>query len=369
MKSVLFVIPTLGGGGAEKVLVNLANHLDRTKYDIEILTLFRNDTNLKFLDKSIKVRSCLKKQFSGNRILFKLFSPKFLYKKFIGRRYDIVVSYLECPGERIVAGCPYADTKLVNWIHVEQHTLKAGAQNYRSINEFKNLISKFQRTITVSETVKNDYLGIINPGHPVDVIYNTLEVDAIKSMVSEGCALTFDKETLNVFSTGRLTEAKGYDRLINAQARLKSEGIEFNLYILGQGDLENTLKQQAEDLGISGNVRFLGFHTNPYKYLKNADLFVCSSRREGFSTAVSEALILGLPTVSTDCSGAKELLGENNEFGIVVENSEEGIYKGLKQVLTNTDTLQHYQEAAEVRGNKFSTSATVKAVEDMFDSL
>lgn len=82
---------------------------------------------------------------------------------------------------------------------------------------------------------------------------------------------------------------------------------------------------------LTDTFTFLGYRDNPYKYVKKADLYVCSSRREGFSTAVTEALIVGTPVVSTNCSGAYELLGKNNEYGIVTENNEDALYEGIKK--------------------------------------
>ena len=103
--------------------------------------------------------------------------------------------------------------------------------------------------------------------------------------------------------------------------------------------------------------------------MKNADLYVCSSRREGFSTAVTEALIVGTPVVSTNCSGAYELLGDNNEYGIVTENDENALYDGIKKILTENGLLEHYAKQAKIRGQRFSTEKTVKAVEDMLNNL
>ena len=84
---------------------------------------------------------------------------------------------------------------------------------------------------------------------------------------------------------------------------------------------------------------------------------------------MTEALIVGTPVVSTNCSGAKELLGDNNEYGIVVENSEDGIYEGMKQMLSDPELLAHYKTQAKLRGSFFSRTATVRAVEEMLDNL
>ena len=96
---------------------------------------------------------------------------------------------------------------------------------------------------------------------------------------------------------------------------------------------------------------------------------MCSSHSEGFSTAATEALIVGTPVCTVDVSGMKELLGEDNEYGIVTENSEEALYQGIKQLLDNPALLTHYKEKAQERGKMFSTTQTVSAVENMLEAL
>lgn len=118
MKKVLFFIPNLIHGGAEKVLVNLVNNLDKKKYDITLQTIFDVGVNKQYLDKNIKYTFVFKKLFRGSTTIFKLFSPKFLYKYLIKDKYDIVISYLEGPTARIISGC-YYKSKKINWIHTE----------------------------------------------------------------------------------------------------------------------------------------------------------------------------------------------------------------------------------------------------------
>ena len=120
---------------------------------------------------------------------------------------------------------------------------------------------------------------------------------------------------------------------------------------------------------MSDSYTFLGYQTNPYKYVARCDLFVCASTAEGFSTAATEALIVGTPVCTVDVSGMKEMLGENNEWGIVTENSEEALYRGIKSLLDHPARLAHYKERAAVRGKAFSTAETVNAVEAMLLNL
>lgn len=369
MKSVLFLIPCLGGGGAERVLVNLANNLDKTKYSVTVQTIFDLGVNRDYLAEDIEYVPGFKKRLKGNTKIFQLFSPKYLYKKIIKKRYDIVVAYLEGVACRIVSGCPYEDSKLVAWIHVEQNTKKTAMRAFRSIKEMNKCYNKFSKVVCVAETVKKDFESLVDLKNPSIVLYNTNETDEIQEKAKESLGdFEFSNQT-NVISVGRLINEKGYDRLLNVHARLLKDGLLHNLYILGVGGLENQLKEQAKDLGVQETAHFLGFNKNPYKFVANADLFVCSSRREGFSTAVTESLVVGTPVVSTNCSGAYELLGENNEYGIVVGQSEEELYQAVKKMLSDQTLLNNYKEKAKERGAYFSKEKTVKAVENMFESL
>ena len=368
MKTVLFLIPTLGGGGAEKVLVNLANNLDKSKYDVTIQTVFKSGVNRQFLNEVVFLIEGRIKLFSGNVLFQKLFSPRFLYNRIIGKRYDIVVSYLESPTTRIVAGCPYTDSKLVNWIHTVLNKDRA-YYCFRSKSEAKKLYGKYNYTACVSRDVKESFDRIFNSQLKCKVLYNTVDSELIVEQGRETYTESVFSDEFNVISVGRLIKEKAFERLVAAQRRLLDEGIKFHIYILGTGYEEQKLKQLIAINNLNSNFHLLGFDKNPQKYVSKADLFVCSSRREGFSTAVTEALILGVPVVSTLVSGAHELLGENDEYGIVTENSEEGVYHGLKQMLTNPELLQHYRRQAVQRGKKFSKENTVKAVERMFDSL
>lgn len=368
-KTLLFLIPSLGGGGAERVLVNLVNNLSREKYDITVQTLFDIGINREYLRQDVTYIPGFPRQIPGNTKLLKLFSPAALYRLIVKRKYDIVVSYLEGPAARIVAGCPFPDTKLVSWIHVEQHTPEAAAYSFRSIGEAQSCYSRFDKTICVADSVKRDFEHIFPLSRPCEVLYNTNESDKILEAAAEQAEDLVLSDSINIFSVGRLRHEKGYDRLIRAHRALLDEGILHHIYILGEGDQKESLCRQIAESGTEATFHLLGFHSNPYKYVSKADLFICSSRREGFSTAVTEALILGIPVVSTLCSGAYELLGENNEFGIVTENSTQGIIRGLRRILTDPQLRSHYREKACERGARFSREETLLAVEKMLDAL
>lgn len=369
MKRILFLIPNLSVGGAEKVLVNLVNNMDTSKYDITVMTLFGGGVNEQFLKSHIKYKYCFKKTFRGNSQILKLFSPKILYKRFIKDRYDIIVSYLEGPTARIVSGCTDDSTKLVSWIHCHQYTLKGMSYAFRSVKEALNCYSRFCYTVCVSEGVKKDFSSITGFKDNIGVLYNTNETSVIIDLSNEPLELNVDENTINICLVGKIAKSKGVDRILRVHRKLLSEGFNTHLYYLGVGPEEDNLKAYISREGIGNKVTFLGYQTNPYKYIKACDLFICASFAEGFSTAATEALIVGTPVVTVEVSGMKEMLGENNEYGIVTDNTEDALYEGIKKMLITPGMLEDYAKRAEERGKFFSTENTVKAVENMLESL
>lgn len=370
MIKVLFFIPTLAHGGAEKVLVNLVNNMDKSRFDITVQTLFAGGVNEQFLNSDIHYKSCFKKAFRGNSQILKLFSPERLYKKFIKEHYDIIVSYLEGPTARIVSGCTDKDTKLVSWIHVEQHTQEVASYSFKNYEEAKKCYGRFDKTICVSEYVKNDFGSIFENVKNIDVLYNTIETDKVVKYAEEQIDdYIFNSNIKTLIALGTLKESKGFDKLVRIHRRLLDDGIFHNIIILGQGPEKGNLLGMINELNIKDSFILLGYNTNPYKYLKNSDMFVCSSVAEGFSTAATESLVLGVPVVTVEVSGMKEMLGENNEYGIVTENNEDALYEGIKKMLITPGMLEDYAKRAEQRGKVFSTEKTVKAVEDMLLEL
>lgn len=132
MKKVLFLIHDMGQGGAEKVLVNLVNHMDHSKFDITVMTLFDSGENRQFLKKSIRYRTWCEKMIPGNSHLMKMLSSERLHKLIVKERYDIEVAYLEGPCARVISGCNDPGVKKVAWIHIEQHTAERAAESFRT---------------------------------------------------------------------------------------------------------------------------------------------------------------------------------------------------------------------------------------------
>lgn len=366
---VLFFIPNLAHGGAERVLINLVNHMNKEKFDVTVQTMFDVGIYKDKLNKEIDYIGGLPWYFRGNTLVYKLFSPKLLYRLYIKENYDVIVSYLEGPSARVIGGAPKGQ-KTVCWIHIQLDTEDYAGHVFRNMKEFDTVYKSFEKIICVSDTVRQSFNRMIDLAAPVDVLYNTVEADVIKNRANEAIEdLVFKKEEINIISVAKLMKTKGYDRLVRVLKRLRDDGIPAHVYIVGKGEEQSNLEKMIEENHLQNAWTFIGFRDNPYKYVRNADLYVCSSRMEGFSTAVTESLIVGTPVVSTNCSGAQELLGYQDEYGIVTENNEDSLFEGIKKMLTTNGLLEHYKIQAGIRGGKFSTEETVSAVEKMFEEV
>lgn len=369
MKKVLFLIHDLGHGGAEKVLVNLVNNMDPTKFHITVIALFGGGVNEQFLAPHIQLRTVWKRALPGNSKLMLLLSPRQLHKLCVKEQYDIEVSFLEGPSARIISGCPNQNSKLVCWFHCTMHSEKGPARSFRSREEALACYGRFDKFAYVSRDVKDAFLRYCPIEGSHEVLYNTNLSDLILKKASTALPEPFSPGIFHWCGMGKLEPNKGFDRMLRIQKRLVEDGYKPCLHIIGTGPQEDNLRRYVQSEGLEPYVRFEGYQTNPYPYLQNSDLFVCASISEGFSTAATEALIVGTPVCTVEVSGMKEMLGEHNEYGIVTENDETALYNGIKSLLDDPQLLQHYAKQATLRGKHFSTEETVQAVESMLLSL
>ena len=171
----------------------------------------------------------------------------------------------------------------------------------------------------------------------------------------------------NLYFDVTLKNGSGKIAFFNEVLLLGDDGLPVHLYALGTGPDQRQIEAYLAENGLSDYYTFLGYQTNPYKYVAKCDLFVCASHAEGFSTAATEALIVGTPVCTVEVSGMKEMLGAHNEWGVVTENDDEALYQGIKRLVSDPALLSHYREKAKERGKTFSTENTVKAVEALFE--
>lgn len=180
--------------------------------------------------------------------------------------------------------------------------------------------------------MKKSFEKIYGLNNNISVLYNPVDTNAIKELSKMETDLPYKSDCFNICSIGRLCEQKGFDRLIRIAELLKKDYKDFCIYIIGEGPAKEKLKDMIKKKNLENNVNLLGYIRNPYPYLKNADLYVCSSRAEGYSTVATEALILQVPSIVTDCSGMSEIYN-NGEYGIITKNDEQDLYEKLRDLI------------------------------------
>lgn len=369
---ILFFIPTISNGGAEKVLITLLNNINHDKFEISVCTLFK-DFHSSLLLPSIRYHYIFPIKFRGNVFFLKMFPRGFLFNHTIGKlgSFDIIVSYLQSPTMRIVAGCSNPNSVLINWIHNEFSSLHSLSYMFSSKSDFISAMQRYDRTVFVARSAQKSLCEMLPfLREKSEVVYNTIDTDYILSLAQKKLDDDiFFKDKINIISMGRFTKAKAFDRLIRIVYRLKEKGILVRLFLLGSGNLEEYYKMLVKKYDLRGDVVFLGFKENPYKYLSKADLFVCSSIHEGYSTSVTESLILGVPVVTTECSGMRELLGENCEYGLISENNEDALFDLLFNVLSDKKKLQDLAAKAKERGMAFKKENLISITEDFFNRM
>lgn len=361
-RSILFLIPSLATRGAERALVNLANHLDKQKYQITVQTLFDVGELRQVLAPEIEYRGGLPFVVRGNVFFLKLFSPAFLYRTIVGRRYDVVVAYLEGTVTRIISGCPYSDSRKIAWVHTSFTTAHDFSYCYQNLTEAISSYVAYDRIVCVSETVRKSIAGWVDG--PMTIIHNFVDASQIQTLAKEDLEIAFPNTTPNLLFVGSLEQNKGIDRLLAVHHRLLQDGHPHHLFVIGDGSLAGRLKKQEQS---SPTVHILGLQQNPYKYMQQADLYVCASYREGLSYTIIEAMLLGKPVVSTACGGPQELLGENSEYGLLTPNSEQGLYDGILKMLSNPTLMQHYSTRSAERARQFSQSNVIAQHDKLFE--
>lgn len=376
-QKVLFFIESLAGGGAEKVLSTLVKHIDQTRYDVTVCAISGGGKYEKEVADSVKYVSILKdpSSYTGIGKLWYVLKYKciyewlpmwLVYRLFVPKDYDVEVAFVEGFATKLLAASSNKKAKKVVWVHcdLKEFPWPVNTGVFKSLEEEKVAYSKYDEVAVVSEASKNHFVEIYGLADHTRCIYNPIDRKAIGQLASLG-QRDLDDRRFRFGSVGRLTEAKGYDRLVEVCARLMREGLDFELWIVGEGSDRTLLEMQVKECGLTDNVKFLGFQKNPYQYLNQCDCFVCSSRTEGYSLVIAEAMCVGLPVISTRCAGPEEIL-DGGKYGVIVENSTDGLYEGMKRVLTMSDLCGLKLLSVE-RAGSFDLEKTMQGVYDILN--
>lgn len=381
-KKILIRIGSLRHGGAEKVLVTFLKNLPKDKFEIDLLLNLYSGKYLADVPDFVNVFHLNKgEMITTNRIqdlpvkafrvlyqkILKLF-PQILYQFILkGKKYDIEFGAIHGMRDEIL-NSPLKFSKKLIWIHNDLK--KTEFHNYTE-KELRKFFG-FDKILVISEKIKQDFERVATTKeekNKIVRIYNPLDTEEILSKSKlELKNYNFDKRVKTFVSVGTVFPQKGFDRLLKAHKRLLYEGLNHKILILGDGyDFEN-LKNLKKELGVAGTVTLLGFTDNPYPYFKKADFYILSSRYEGFPTVLFEAITLKKKIIATDVSGVREML-EEGKLGLIVDNSENGIYEGMKKALQNDPIFDTYTESLINYNMPFDLENSVKIITEIIDTI
>lgn len=366
MKKILFVLPSLVVGGMEKMAVTLANKLDSLGNSVTLM-LLDNKTDLQY-ELSDKVRLIHKpyKAHLGQKLPYlrsKYYDDGMwetrakaeqLYNYYVGKeKFDVEIAFFRGLPVKIISGSTDRAAVHLAWVHNDFRRAKGFQNNFRSAGEVFAAYSSFDRVICVSNEAQAGFIETVGDTGNLTTIYNLLPAERIRALAEETPPEKYPRAKLHAAVVARLHDSsKGQLRLINAVTKLHNEGADISLSIVGGGEDYEKFQQAVKDRNAESYITLHGQQKNPYPYIKNADLLVCSSYYEGFNLTVAEALILGVPVLSADCTGPREIL-DGGKYGILVKNSDEGLYNGLKQIVEHSELLFEYREKAKARQSFF----------------
>lgn len=359
----LIQIPQLIFAGAEKVLVSFANDLVAHGNEVEILETYEKgllktqfDERVVFnaicsnkytkkyyasLDDIRAEKSLIKKILKCFKLLFskvvgyRKFAEKLASRYYKKREYDVAINFLEIDSPEFILKNINAK-KYIQWYHTDVANLDYPEETDKMIPLYK----KMDAIICVAESAKKSFVERYPElSDKTYVIYNFFDVEAIVDKSKENFSYQVKNDELILLSVGRMTTQKSYDRFLNVLSRVKNDGYNFIWYVLGDGQEKEKIEMKITELNLNENVVLVGLTDNPYKYMKNCDLFVLPSEWEGFPTVTVEAKILSCPVLATDVSGIKEQL-IHGETGWIVNNDENAIYEGLKYLFDNLNLLE-----------------------------
>ena len=384
-KKILIRIGSLRHGGAEKVLVTFLKNLPQNKYEIDLLLNLYSGKYLPEVPTWINVLYLNKgEMITTNRLqdipvkafrviyqkLLKQF-PNLLYQFILkGKKYDVEFAAIHGFRDEIL-NSPLQSSKKLVWIH---NDLKKTELYHYTDEEFRKFFG-FDKIMVISEKIEQDFDKLtqnLEEKNKIVRIYNPLDTEEIVLKSQEARSKNSNLGTQNpeptFVSVGTVFPQKGFDRLLKVHKRLLDEGFHHKILILGDGyDFEN-IKNLQKDLGVTETSTLFGFTDNPYPQIKNADFYILSSRYEGFPTVLFEAITLKKNIIATDVSGVREML-DDGKLGLIIENSEQGIYDGMKKALQNPEDFKKYESELKNYKMPFNLENSVQKIMKIIDEL
>lgn len=338
-KTICFLADFLNVGGCETVLGDVVSLLVED-YDITVTTLYGiSEEMLSLLGPNVTVHSnTINRSFNQIDFFFlsmPIIGPQ-MFKRYIPGKYDYLI--LLRSGYLMAAYSKKAD-KVICWTHTDKDIMYANPKNLnfmRRINKLRLQMGyrKLDATWVVADHIKEQLshaFGLSN----VYTLDNPIDAKKIMEKANENVPFMFAPDYFHFIMLGRLSPEKGHIRALRAFRKLSAEH-RCKMVIVGDGWIRNSLEQYVQENHLADRVIFVGHQSNPYPYIKQADAMVLPSEYESFGVVLLESMILKTPVMTTATTGGIRVT-ESGKYGVLVDNSDEGIEQGMRQCLNHTE--------------------------------
>jgi glycosyltransferase involved in cell wall biosynthesis len=359
---VLLVLPSLGGGGTERVMVTLASRLDRARFSPHVAVLEKKGPYIDALPADVPLHDLAVKRVrnavpSVIRLVWKL-------------RPAVVLSNISHLNLMLLGSRPLLPREIRLWVRetiVVSAWMAAEVKNPKVIGGlYRRLYPRADGIVCQCDAMLNDLGQALGVSREKMVrIYNPVEVEHIRTL-ADGRASPYSGSGPHLVACGRMIPMKGFDLLIEALAEVAKAVPAADLTILGQGPDETSLRAFAERLGLGEKVHFAGFQSNPYAWMKCADLFVLSSRYEGLPNVMLEALALGTPVVGMDCPGGVREILEACPIGRITPAGDVSALADAIVDALKSDPKSRPAEGLETFLDRFRVEHVVRQYEKVF---
>ena len=346
MKKICFAFNHLQySDGIARSAIGIANYLV-SKYNVEITLrpIYRFEKDIvKAIDNRVIIKPIFTFYFNGMSKMINLLPKSFLHQIVFGTNlYDVEIGFQH--GTSTVAVASYKNnSRAQHYVWMHGYDVGLTMLPYFRRADKVVCVSKFNADRICYES---------NGEIKAEFAYNLIDEKKVCSDGQQDINLIKDMSPILV-SVGRHSEEKGYKRLIKCLSNLKDEGYSFKLWLIGDGPEHKALVDETKRLRIEDRVTFVGAQSNPHKFTSKADLFICSSFSEGYSTACTEAIMLGIPVLTTNVSGAEEIISLA-ESGMVVENTDFELENGIRKVLNNPEIIDAWKVKLKETKKQFS---------------
>lgn len=364
-KKILFIIWSFTyGGGAEKILANIVNNLDKDKYEIDIIEYWKSNINSEYVNDNIGILPSILNEQKDNKIkkvYYKIlleYFPSFLRKKYIKKNYDIEISFNYLIPTFLLS----KKTKTIAWLHGDIYDLN-------NKKRYKKLQRKSLKNVDKIVAISNNTLDSVKNVYPEYTSKTTLVNNGfnINKIIDKANEFNVENKEKQLLFLNRFDDNKNPLFAIEVAKELHKKGNKFKLIFIGKGKLEGKIREIIDKDNLQEYIEVVGYQKNPYPYIKNSHIVLGCSKSEGFPTIFVESIILGKPFVTTNVGGVLEI-SDNEKCGYIANDFDDYVEK-VEKLLKDDKLYNKFSNHGIKHAEEFTLEKQIEKIENLMDDL